>query len=193
MRKGGAAVLIYIFTFQTPKEQEKFEAIFHRYQKLLLYKAYDVLKDYVLAEDAVSEAFLRVYKNLHKIEDVDSPATASFLVTIVRNAALTIRQKEKRNVTELYDDDFAEQYEDDYNLEEEILADISSAHILSLLDSLEEQQRAVFVLKFAHGYSHKEIGTLLNLSENNVTVKLFRAKKRLAGILMKEGYGHESS
>ncbi len=68
--------MFVVLTFTDASERDKFEYIFHKYKKLMMHKAYSVLGDYMLAEDAASEAFIRIYKNLRKIGDPDSPQTA---------------------------------------------------------------------------------------------------------------------
>ena len=59
--------MLIFLAFANDDDKSKFDYLYNRYVKLLLYKAYAVLHDYSLAEDAVSEAFIRVYKNLGKI------------------------------------------------------------------------------------------------------------------------------
>lgn len=179
--------MIFFMAFSSENERNKFEYIYGKYKKLLFYKAYEILKDYMLAEDATSEAFLRIYKNLHKIEDINSNQTVSFLVTIVKNTSLTILGKEKKNITGIYDED----QQDDFNLENYMISEISSENIYALLNHLSEELRSVFLLKFAHDLSNKEIGKMLNINENNVGVKLHRAKKKLSEMLIKEGYANE--
>lgn len=179
--------LLFIMTFSTQDERDKFEYLFHKYKKLLLHQSYQILKDYALSEDAVSEAYIRVYKNLHKIDDPDSPRTISFLVTIARNISLTLLSKEKKLPTET----LFENQADGFDLEESVLLHISSERIQSLLDEMNEELRGVFLLKYAYNLSHREIGETLGISENNVTVRLFRARKKLAASLQKEGYTNE--
>lgn len=176
--------MLLFFTFSTEQERDKFEYIFHKYKKLMLHKAYGVLQDYSLAEDAASEAFIRIYKNLHKIEDPAGPQCAAFVVTIVKNVSLTLLQREKSHAAEEYDDD----QNDPLDLEETMLSRLSSEHIYRVVDQLGEEMKGVFLLKFAYDLSHKEIGRILGISENNVTVRLHRAKKRLAVLLREEGY-----
>jgi len=48
-------------------------------------------------------------------------------------------------------------------------------HILSLLT---EQQRAIILLRDYEGYDYQEIGNILSLSESQVKVYLFRARKK---------------
>jgi len=166
--------MLLVFTHENDKH--KFEYIYEKYKRLLLAKAFDVVKDYNLAEDAVSEAYLRAYKNIHKIGDPDSAPTISFLVTITKNVAIDMYNKQKRIVPT----DFAEYDEaDDFDLEDTILQKDTAAHAMQLVDSLKEELRAVFLLKYAHDLPHKEIAKQLGITENNVTVRLHRAKSKL--------------
>ena len=157
--------------------ESTFEYVYEKYKRLLWRRAYDILKDYALAEDAVSEAFIRVYRHFHRIVDPDSGQTAAFLVTIVRNVAINLYHKKNRNLpTDMND---FEQVSD-FDLEETIAAKDEAAHAVKLIGRLNEDLKAVFLLKYAHDLPHKEIGRLLDITENNVTVRLFRAKKKLA-------------
>jgi len=178
--------LILVFTFSSEQERDKFEYIFQTYKKLMLHKAYGILRDYMLAEDAASEAFIRIYKNLHKIDDPTSKKSVAFIVTILKNVALTMLQREKGHYAEEYD----EEQEDSFNLEENTVSKISSERIYQIVDKLSEELRGVFLLKYAYDLSHREIGRILGISENNVTVRLHRAKNKLAVLLRGEGYGN---
>lgn len=176
--------MVIILTFATAEERDKFEYLYTRYKRLLLHKAYEILKDYALAEDAVSEAYIRVYKNLHKVDDPATGRAAAFLVTIARNVALTMLAGRQRTPVEEPDENLAE----DYDLEESTLASLGSQEIYAAVESLEEELRHVFLLRYSYDYSNGEIARLLQLSEGNVRVRLHRARQKLAKLLTKEGY-----
>ena len=176
--------MLLLFSFASEHERDKFEYIFNKYKKLMLHKAYGILNDYSLAEDAASEAFIRIYKNIHKIDDPTSNRTIAFIVTIVKNVSLTMLRKEKEHATQEYDYEQA----DPFDLEEHALAQIESDYIYQILDEVGEEMKSVFLLKYAYDLSHKEIGRLLDISENNVTVRLHRAKKKMAELLKERGY-----
>lgn len=178
--------MFFILAFDNEGDRAKFEYIYTKYKNLLLHKAWEILKDYSLAEDAASEAFLRVYKNLDKIQDPESGKCVAFIVTIVRNVSLTMLSREKKKFTEPIDEERA----DDFNLEHTIISDLSSERIYELLNELDEDSRSVFLYKFAYDMPHKEIARLMKTTDNNVTVKLHRAKKKLAAILEREGYAY---
>lgn len=175
--------MIFVLVFESSNEQTKFEYLYNRYKDLLFYKAWDILHDYMLAEDAVSEAYLRIYRNLHKIEGVDSPRSVAFMVTIVKNCALTILKKNRAEIAEEEIEDTA----DPHDLAAEVLEGISAQEVYALLDTLDEQLKNIFILKYAYDMPHSEIAAQMGLTENNVTVKLHRTKKKLKQLLQERG------
>ena len=56
---------------------------------------------------------------------------------------------------------------------------LSSKELLKVIDTLPDTQRLVFNLFVFENYSHKEIGKLLNINENNSRWHLNDARKRL--------------
>lgn len=177
--------MILLVVFSNESDRYKFEYLYQRYKNLLLSKAYDILRDYSLAEDAVSETYIRIYKNIRKIDDPAANRSIAFAVTIVKNVSLTMLSREKRIHAEEHD----ETLPDSFDLEDSVLAAISSQRIYAVMGSLGEELRNVFLLRYAYDYSLKDVGSLLGISENNAAVRLHRAKKKLAQILIKEGYG----
>ena len=174
--------MILVFTFDTVEERDKFDYLYRKYKDLLFYKAWGILHDHMLAEDAVSEAFIRIYRNLEKVEDTDSPRSIAFLTTIVRNTALTILSRTKPEIMEEPDETIA----DTLNVEEDVLSSISSEKLFVIIGKLDEQSRNIFLLKYAYDLPHKEIAEQLNITENNVTVKLHRVKKKLSKLVEME-------
>jgi RNA polymerase sigma-70 factor (ECF subfamily) len=168
--------MIILLSFGTEAEKNSFEYIYEKYKRLMWRKAVDILKDNALAEDAVSEAFIRVYKNFHRIIEPDSGKTASFLVTIVRNVAINLYHKRNKDMPTDFDEF---EKADTFSLEESVASKDEASQAMKLVGQLKQDLRDVFLLKYAHDLSHKEIGRLLGISENNVTVRLHRAKKKL--------------
>ena len=166
------------------EEQQKFELIYRQYCNLMHYSAFQILRDNGLAEDAVSEAFIRIYKNLHKVDDVvPSNRTAAFAVTITRNVALSMIKKEKKKETVPLE----EYYADDTVLEETVASRMTQQQILTAVDQLSEELRQVFLLYYAYDMTHAEISSALNISANTAAVRLHRARKKLAKIVSEMG------
>lgn len=178
-----------MLVFASADERDAFEYLYTRYKGLMLQKACGILRDPQLAEDAVSEAFIRIYKNMGKLDDPASNRSLAFVMTVVRNTALTMLQQQTRQPVPLEPE---EDRADSFDLEQQVLSALSEQEIYALVDSLGEELRSVFLLKYAYGYANKQIAGLLHISANNVTVRLHRARKKLAERLVKEGYRVES-
>ena len=183
-------MIIYIagtvFVLEGKADEDKFEKIYEQYGRLMYSKAYEILQDHYLAEDAVSEAFIRILKNLRKLDDeVPSARTASFVVTVVKNVALTMIQKE--NTVEVVS--FEENYDvqDEGNCAMQIVAGLNAEEILNVVDSLNEELKQVFLLYYAYEMSLKEIGDCLGITANLAAVRLHRARKKLSEQILKEG------
>ena len=86
----------YLQLLETEEELQKFTQLYETYRKLMHWTAEGILHDEHLAEDAVHEAFLRIIQNFHQIREIPCPKTRSFVVIIVRNVALNMQKKRKR-------------------------------------------------------------------------------------------------
>lgn len=170
-----------MFLFVFTEEQSNFEAVYEKYKRLMLKKAVEILRDHALAEDAVSEAMLRVYKNMHKISELSSPQTAAFVVTVVKNVALTMLSRQKS------ESEIQDYIPSNENIEAEILDNIAAEEIMAVVDGIGEEYKSVFILKYAYGMNHREIARTLGLTENNVTVRLHRARSKISKELKERG------
>ncbi len=171
--------MILVLTFDTKEELSKFEYLYSRYKNLMFSKAWAILHDHMLAEDAVSEAYIRIYRNLRKIEAVDSPRSIAFMATITKNCALTILRRNGASIMEEVPEDVA----DTYDLEAEVLAGISAEEVYAAINTLDEELKNIFLLKYAYDLPHSEIAAQMGLTENNVTVKLHRTKRKLKQLI----------
>lgn len=57
----------YLSLLDTEEEKSKMEALYITYKGLMLKIAYDISKDYDLANDALHNAFLKIVHHLNKI------------------------------------------------------------------------------------------------------------------------------
>ena len=179
--------MILFFVFANEGEAEKFEYMYRKYKNLLYYKAWDILHDHMLAEDALSETMVRVFRNMEKIGDPDSPESASFLVTITRNVSLTLLKRRKAVYESIEDGEPDETIADSFDLEDSVIDGISEDRLCVIVGKLDEVSRNIFILKHAYDLSHQEIASQLGLTENNVTVRLHRTRKRLADMAVENG------
>ena len=167
-------------------ERTKFERLYLAYRQVMFYAANAILKDPQLAEDAVQQAFLRIFNNLDKIAEVECPQTKSFVVIIVRNIAINLYNSRKRRAVLSLDElenwaaDAGPAPQNQVEEREGLL------HLADLLDRLPEGYRSVLLLKYDNGFSTAEIASMLELSEENVKKRIQRARKKLGELLERE-------
>ena len=158
-----------------------FEELVKHYQKQAFSFAYVRLRNRHDAEDIVQEVFWKVFVNLKRFD----PARkfASWLFTIEMNAMMTFFRSRKKTVSIDQDDDFME------NIRIEKESSISPEDKIVLFDainSLNELDKNLILMKYHDDLSIKEIAEILKISEENVKVRIFRAKDKLSDFLKKE-------
>ena len=155
-------------------DMSRFEKIYYKYKNLLFYIANGILPDITDAEDAVQEAFIRIAKNMDKIEDTESVATKNFVAIIAKREALRISEKKYKS---------SEDKEIDLDTIEDTKAQDALISIQNSLNLLPDEYCYLMNLKYVFGYSGKEISEITNLTETNVRQKLFREKRMLEEII----------
>lgn len=169
---------LYLALIDEPQEQESFTQLYLKYRKLMHYAARKILRNDMLAEEAVQEAFIRIAKNFSKVGEVDSAATKRFVVVITENAAKTIWKKEYKNnnISLNADDDQTEALFSGNVTDEGFERD----YIVDEILELPKMQRDTLYLYALYGYSYKEVANLLGISEAAVRKNVQRGRKTLA-------------
>lgn len=155
------------------EDEEAFERLYRRYVKLMLHTAYQILQNSEDAEDAVQTAFLRIAEHFSSVEKNICPKTANQFVMIVRNIAIDIYRKKKREHALPL-------------LEETVSEDFRTDSLDEAMQALPQEMRDILYLHHIYGLSVKEIAKLLGLKQDAVYKRLQRAAARLKK-MMEEG------
>lgn len=167
--------MFYLLLIDTEPDKRKFVIIHEKYRNLMLKVAYDVLKDFHEAEDAVQEAFIKVARNMKCVGEVDADKTRRFLITVTKNAAIDIsRRKKSKSRFEVYVDEMEHCKAPVVYVETDI-----SIEQLDVLINLPVKYRDVFVLKYAGQYKNSEIARILGIKESAVRQRLARGKVKI--------------
>ena len=130
--------------------------------------AMSIVKEQNTANDAVQEAYVRVYKYIHTYDEKKS--FKSWFTTIVVNECYRILERNKKVIPmESWNEP---KYES--NQEDDYLDELNEA-----IMNLEESYRVPIVLKYVEEYSIEEIAEMLSLNPNTVKTRLFNGKKKL--------------
>ena len=69
----------------TSEDSEKIRELYEIYEQPMFRIAYAILHDSALAEDAVSDAFIRIIGKLDRLKAPDSPKTKQYIVKTIKS------------------------------------------------------------------------------------------------------------
>ena len=169
----------YLSSISGENDKGKFEKIYMNYRALMLSRAYEILKDGALAEDAAHNAFVRILKNIEKLDDPDSTKTKAYVMVVLENTAKTMYVK--RGKQKIYELD--ESIPDNSNVERATELKLTAQAAAEKIAELPEKYRDILVLKFLNGLSDGEIASSLGISSAAVRKRTQRARERLSKLL----------
>lgn len=171
-------------------EYDKTLLLYELYEQKMYAVAYSILGDKWQAEDAVSESFIKIIKNLNKIKDEESDKTKRYIIRIIQNTAIDLyrrNQKERSMFTVASEEN--EDFSDMCNPVEAFFKDESDKdEINELLSVLPEIYQQVFVCRCLREMSTKETADYLKIGESLIRKRYERAKEMLAKKLGDEQY-----
>ena len=164
------------------KDKGAFDMLFRSYYSALVFYATDILRDRQLAEEAVQDVFIKLWKtgsNLSINTSLDS-----YLTSMVHNRCIDyIRANERRIKTVSIEDRDVQIKLHELGMEasfdEELFSDSMEITLQRALEQLPPQCRQIFVLNRFDELSTKEIAEKLNISVSTVKTQISRALKKL--------------
>ena len=127
------------------------------------------------AEDVVQDTMIKVWNKREDWEEIDS--MEAFCLTIARNLAIDRSQKAEAQNVELIPE--TQQLTDAATPDRKLERDEQLGLVKKLMDELPEKQRSIMLLRDVEEKSYKEIAEILQLTEEQVKVNLFRARQKI--------------
>ena len=160
---------------------DKLGLLYERYNKILFGFFYRLTSNSATSEDLVQNVFMRILRYRDKFRNEGKFSTWMF--SIAHNISADHFKKTKRRG---YTEDIDElEVRDDCDLDEKIIKDEEKNILNKALDQLSKEYKEVIVLSRFHDLKYKEIAEILNTTESNVKIRVFRAIKELKSILIK--------
>ncbi|MBN2350267.1 MAG: sigma-70 family RNA polymerase sigma factor [Bacteroidales bacterium] len=156
-------------------EVNLFAVLIDRYKNMAYTMAFRIVNNSEDAEEIVQDAFLKVYKNLAGFKNRSKFST--WLYRIVYNTSIS-KIRTKKQAGEPLDN---LHYLSDPSLSalEELEMEEQKKIIHNLLNRLPKDEQTLLTLYYTNENSIEEIGEITGLSNANVKVKLYRARKKL--------------
>lgn len=131
------------------------------------------------AEDVVQETMAKVWNKRETWNTIDS--MEAFCLTVCRNLALDREKRKNLRERTLGFSAEADAADTSYSADpEQRTVDSDRMRLLKrLIDSLPEKQRSVMHLRDVEGKSYREIASIMQITEEQVKVNLFRARQKI--------------
>ena len=156
---------------------EIYDKHYTRVRKFIL----TMVKDEWAADDLVQETFVRVGKNMGTIRD------PSRITSWIFRVAYNLCQDHFRNLKKSNSNKFRDHERlkppEDSPVQKEIEQNQMGTCVQDKMNNLPETLRTVLVLYDVMDFSHKEIAGILDITVENVKVRLHRARKKMKTIL----------
>lgn len=171
-------MLLFLSMLESDGERRIFSELYNQYGNAMLRVARRYFpEDPQDAEDAVQNAWLKVVKNILKIQEIPCKKRGAYLVIIVRNEAITILRKRRRELP----------FEDALAGEAAGFGGDSGKPVIELIRAMPDTYRAVLEMRFVEERSTKEIAAALHLTESAVNTRIHRGRAILIEKLREEG------
>lgn len=152
-----------------------FEALYRRHEGRVYALCIRMLGDTGKAEDCVQETFVQAWRRLDSFQG--RSAFGTWLHRIAVNQVLTMQRKDSRHPRFLQ---IIEERTDGPDTGPRTRDGGLQMDLESVIRSLPEGARNVFVLYAVHGYSHEETAAMLGVAVGTCKAQLHRARRLLA-------------
>jgi RNA polymerase sigma-70 factor (ECF subfamily) len=170
--------------------RERFGELVALHQRRAVRIAYQYLRDAAEADEAVQDAFLKVFGHIGSYRDA-WPFEVWF-TRILINGCLDRRKSRARRDRRFVSTEDAHAVDEarptfgsgpPLDPEAQLLARERQAKLAHAIDQLDGRQRTVFMLCHYGDCSPREVSAMTGLNESTVRVHLFRAARKLRGLL----------
>jgi RNA polymerase sigma-70 factor, ECF subfamily len=176
--------------------RERYTELVTRHQRRAGRIAFHYLRDGAEADEAVQDAFVKAYSHLSTFRE-ELPFEVWFTRILINGCLDRIKARTRRERwivsmpdTGTTDRDFAERTASHGpSPEDYVLARERRQKLAAALARLPERQRSVFMLSHYEGCTSREVSAITGLNESTVRVHLFRAIRKLRGLLTEGNRG----
>ena len=165
-------------------DQSAFQEIVERYQSKVFSIIHGIVRQRNDVEDIAQQVFTKIYFSMRNFDFRSSLITWIYKIT-VNECFDYLRKKKVRKL--VYESDMSEDEARRVENSENgsgrgVRADTTLArrdYVVKLLERVSGEERDLLMLKEVEGYSVEEMARRLNMNENTIKVKLFRARQKL--------------
>ena len=175
----------YLSLVETEEERDLVTRLYNMYERKMYVIAYGILKNKQDAEDAVSESFIKLINNLDKVSDINSSKCKGFITIVVKNTAINIYNKHKKDIHP----DIDEAYDlSGGDVEEDFLKGFDYESIHNAVNMLKDEYKQALTLKYFYDMKIDDIAKIIGITYDGTLKRIRRAEQSLYKTLSEMNY-----
>ncbi len=165
-------------------DQQKFIQLYDQLSNKIFRHLYFRVNDREKAKDLMQETFMKTWAYMQKRSDIENPQ--AFLYKVATNLAIDESKKKKLiSLEEMMEEGFSP------SNKEEIIhlkCKMDIKDLLKVINELSVNYKNIIILRYVDELTIPEMATILDQSENYISVNIHRALQQLRKILNKNDY-----
>ncbi len=153
----------------------EFEKLFMELEKMAFNFAYSIVLNSEDAKDAVQEGFLKLYRSKEKLDK--NKNIKAYLFQIIKNVCFDILRS-KRNTQEIENTTIKINNSRETELDRKQI-------IKEAMNILTTQERMIIGLLMFEGFTSKEAGEIMNLSDSTIRNHFMNGRKKIKNFILK--------
>lgn len=159
-----------------------FSVLVDRYKDLIFSLALKMVKNREEAEEVAQDTFIKIFNSLEKFKGDSKFST--WIYKVAYNTCLDRIKKNKKDEGNILIDDFSEHLVKTVeNALSKMMDEERKKSIQDCLNLLPSDEGFLLTLFYFEDQNLEEIAKIMDITSNNVKVKLFRSRQKLASIL----------
>lgn len=157
--------------------REEFADVFRTYHVPLVRYARGITEDLATAEDVVQDVFTKLWQDRKEL--TVEVSLKGLLYTMVRNRALNANRDRQKVARDVNLEDMDERHRSEPATDEVLSAEHLQERIRDWVDDLAPRRKEAFLLSRYHGFTHKEIASIMGVAKRTVDTHILLALKEL--------------
>jgi RNA polymerase sigma-70 factor (ECF subfamily) len=168
------------------EDEEALAQLYDRYSRVAYGLALRIVRDQALAEDAVQEAFVTLWRSAGSFRAEKAKPSTWILTLVHRRAVDVVRREERRRAAPLVDG-MEEPDERALPADEEIELNDRRRLVQEALRQLPDDQREALELAYYGGLTQSELAERLSVPLGTIKSRMFTGLRRLRDLLAEAG------
>lgn len=153
---------------------DSLEALISKYENFIKKKSRFYGRDYAEADELSQKTFIVLWRNHHKLLNMNEQSIKAFLSAAIKNALIDLRRKEKKLTSyDVMENQMMHKSEDWEN------GIVNNIHIMTVMHKLSSEEQDIVFKTYFMRMTSVEIGNQLSMTPSTIRSKLMRANRKL--------------